>query len=89
METLQESSLSLSRTDVDSETEAHIFENLSERMSHGESVSAAPSSINAHKAHSTFGLNSTEAALLYQDSTAIQNRFARRLPKINFALTKD
>ena len=77
METLQESSLSLSRTDADSETEAHVFANLSERLSPGESVVAAHTSINAHKARPNFGLKSTEAALLYQDSTAIQNRFAR------------
>jgi exopolysaccharide biosynthesis polyprenyl glycosylphosphotransferase len=77
METLQKSKSSLLRTGSEHETGVHVAEKLSERISAGEPVSPARVSLKAHKAHTNFGLKSTEAALLYQNTTAIQNRFAR------------
>ena len=81
METLQKSKPSLLRPGSEQEVGVHISEKPFEGLYYDESVLTVCASINvpknSQKAHTNFGLKSTEAALLYQDTPAIQNRFAR------------
>ena len=73
METLQESQPSLLRAGSDLETVALTPQEISERAACENLTSAVRTSGNVN---SNYCLTQTEAALLYQETSAVQNRFA-------------
>ena len=74
METLQDSTLSMIHLGTETDTAVRVHENISDYRGRGDQLSAARTS--SQSASSSYGVKPTEAALLYQDTSLIQNRFA-------------